>query len=221
MRSTCRLFLAAILFTVVAGFVSAQDPSEAPPPQPPPVVTEPVAELPVIPAAEPEVPAVEPALTADQTAPPVEPVVPAIVEAPAEVPAAPPAVTTVKRVTKKTAKKPAVVLSESLEAATPVASTAAVDTPATPPLDAAASTAPLKSIAPPLPSVQAAAVEGSEETESEYTMGIGGWLIAGLVVAGLFGAITLFRRRQTLKRTSIVDLKTITPELNPALVMRR
>jgi H+/gluconate symporter-like permease len=73
------------------------------------------------------------------------------------------------------------------------------------------------SAAPPPPPVQAAAVE---ETKTVTTMGIGGWLIAGVAVAAAFGLITLFRRRRTVRRTSIVDLKTITPELDPVLVTR-
>src|ERR1700674_201870 len=104
MRSTFRLFMAAILFTAVAGVVSAQDASAAPPPAAPDVV-KPVDQLPPIPIAAPNAPAVEPALTVDQSALTVEPTARPAGEPPA---AEKPVTTTVKRVTtKKTAKKPA------------------------------------------------------------------------------------------------------------------
>jgi cytoskeletal protein RodZ len=216
MRSTFRLFMAAILFTAVAGVVSAQDASAAPPPTAPDVV-KPVDQLPPIPIAEPVAPAIEPAQTIDQSALAVEPVAPATVEPPA---AEKPVTTTVKRVaTKKTAKKPAenpaIPASEAVKAA-PAAASTAVDTTANmPPPNAAANTAPLKSIAPPPPPANPVAVE---ETKSQTTMGLGGWLLAGIAVAALFGIITLIRRRRTQRRTSIVDLSPVLPELEAAVV---
>ena len=225
MRSTFRLFLAVILFTAVAGFASAQDASAAPPPAPPEVV-KPVDALPVISVAVPIAPAVEPApaLTADQSAPAVEPAAPVPVVPPEAIN---PVTTTTKRVTKKTARKPAdkapAHASVPVEAAAPLASTAAQTTPNTAPPEAvAATTAPLKSIAPAPPAPKAAAVDSkSGETKVERKMGIGGWLIAGVVVAALFGVITLFRRRRTLRRSSIPDFTALSPELDPALVTRR
>ena len=77
MGTTLRLFMAAILFTVGAAVVSAQDASGAPPPAAPDAV-KPVDPLQPIPFAEPGKPAVEqPALTIDPSAVAVEPVVPA------------------------------------------------------------------------------------------------------------------------------------------------
>lgn len=215
MRSTFRLFLAAILFTAVAGFVSAQDTSSAPPPAPPEVV-KPVDALPVVPvASEPQAPVVEAAPVVEQAVPVVEPVaVPAVV-------AEKPAVTTVKRVSKKTATKPAIHLKKTVEAAAPVAVPAPVEKVASaPPPEAAVVAAPLKSVAPPPPPpAKAAAVETGTKTVT--SMGLGGWLIALLVVAALFWGITLFRRRQTAKRTSIVDLVSPASEMDPAYVTRR
>jgi outer membrane biosynthesis protein TonB len=219
MRPTIRLFMAAILFTAVAGVASAQDASAAPPP-PAPDVAQPVAELPTIPFAEPNPPAVEPALTLGQDALTVEPAPPATVD---PLVAEKPVTTTTKRVTtKKTARKPAakaeIQVSESLQVTAPAASTAPADTAANPPPpNAAASTAPLKSIAPPQPAADTVAVE---ETKFQTTMGIGGWLLAGIAVAALAGIITLLRRRQTKRRTSIVDFTTVSPKLKPALAPR-
>jgi outer membrane biosynthesis protein TonB len=228
MRSTIRLFMAAILFTALAGVVSAQDPA---PPPPAPDVAEPVVLLP-LPIAEPNPTAVEPAITADPNAPPVEPaltlgqttltvepVSPATAEAPAVEVEKPVVTTTTKRVTKKTATKPAAVpevqMNESLKESAPSASTAPADTTANPPAPPAASIEPLKSIAPVPPSV--ALNSTSEETKSVNRMGIGGWLMAGVVIAGLFAGITLFRRRRTLKRKSIVDFTTEGKDLKPFL----
>src|SRR5207344_2838714 len=82
MRSTCRLSMAAILFTAAAGFARAQEPATPPPPAP--EVAQPVPELPQIPAAEPIAPVVEPAVAAEPIAPAVEPAAAApVVAAPA------------------------------------------------------------------------------------------------------------------------------------------
>jgi cobalamin biosynthesis Mg chelatase CobN len=221
MRSTCRLFMAAILLTMAAGVASAQDASAAPPPSAPDVAN-PVAQLPPIPIAEPSAPAVQPALTVDQSALTVEPAPPAL-----DPPAAEKLLTTAsKRVTKKTAKKPAqkpaIQVSESVQVGPTAASTAAVDTTANmPPSDAAAKAAPPTSIAPPAPSVQAAAVEGrTEETKSKTTMGIGGWLLALIAVAALVGVITMLRRRKARRRISIVQLANLSLDLEPAPATR-
>ena len=222
MGTTVRLFMAALLFTTAAAVVSAQDASAAPPPAAPDAV-KPVEPLQAIPFAEPGTPAVEPALTIDQSAVAVEPVVPAAVEAPV---AEKPKVTTTRRVTKKTARKPAEKLpiqaSDSFKADAAVASLAAVDAPANPPPpDAAANAAPAPSIVPPAPAAKPASVEPrAEGTKPEPKMGVGGWFLIALVIAALFTGITLFLRRRTSRRTSIVDFTTISPDLKPSLVSR-
>src|SRR5512141_2902552 len=112
MRIICRSFLAAILFTAAAGAALAQEAGTVPPPSSPPVV-KPVTELPTIPFAKPQAPAVAPALTADQTAPAVAPVASVALAPPAT---EKPVATTGKRVTKTSAKpaaKPQVQVSHS------------------------------------------------------------------------------------------------------------
>lgn len=221
MRSTIRLFMAAILFIAAAGLVSAQDPAPAPPA---PDVAKP-AELPPLPIAEPNAPAVVSAPTADQTEPLVEPALtlgptalavetaaPATVDPPV---AEKPVATTTKRVTKKTATKPAakpeIQSAESFKEAAPAAGTAAADTTASlPPPQAPAAS--LKSIAP-----AAANTVAVEESKSQTTMGLGGWLLAGMAIAGLAVIISKIRSRRTKKRTSIVDFTTVSPELKPAV----
>jgi outer membrane biosynthesis protein TonB len=221
MRSTIRLFMAAILFIAAAGLVSAQDPAPAPPA---PEVAKP-AELPPLPVADPNAQAVAPAPTADQTAPPVEPALtlgpdalavetaaPATVEQPV---AEKPVATTTKRVTKKTATKPVAKpetkpetqSAESFKEAAPAAGTADTTASLPPPQAPAAS---VKSIAPAPAAADTVAVE---ESKSQTTMGIGGWLLAGIAIAGLAVIISKIRSRRTKKRTSIVDFTTISPEL--------
>jgi hypothetical protein len=116
-------------------------------------------------------------------------------------------------------------VSESFETAAPVAGTLAVDTAASvPPSDAPAKIALPKTIAPAPPPAKPAVVESrSEVTASRRTMGVGGWLLFGVVIAGLFLAITAIRRRrtQTQRSPSIVDLTTTPPDLAPILLPRR
>jgi outer membrane biosynthesis protein TonB len=231
MRSTCRLFLAAILFIGVAGVVSAQDPNPAPPSTGPDLAVTPVPELPPIPAAEANAPAVEPAPPADQSvAPTVEPAPAPVVNPPAPERLPDSVVTTTKRVrttkkiTKKPVEKPAIQESEPAIAVGAAVSAAAVgttsDTP--PPPGAAASTAPPASIAPPPPpAAEKAAVENnSEQTKPQREMGIGGWIIAALAVIGLVGIIVLIRRRNPKSRTSIADHSTGARDLKPILAQR-
>jgi hypothetical protein len=101
----------------------------------------------------------------------------------------------------------------------------AVDTPASvPPSGAPANTAPPEAIAPRPPAAKPAAVESrSEATTSQRTMGVGGWVLFGIVVVGLFLGMTAVRRRRTLaqKNPSIVDFTTTPSELAPALLPRR
>ena len=232
MRTAYRAFLAAILFTVMAGaaFLSAQEPNTAPPPQAPPAV-KPATELPAIPLAKPEAAPVQPAVTGDASAVKVEP-------APFEIAVPPPALktvtTTTKHVAKKTSKKPAAKpaaeVNESLKSAAPAASVAAVEPPAsTPPADTAAIAAD-PAIAPPAAPAQPAPAlkpagdpTGSEVTKTSTTMGLGGWVLFGIGVVLLFGAITLVRRRRTNARhRSITDFspRTGEVELQPALSRR-
>ena len=230
MRSTYRSFLAAILLTAAAAVSLSQEPSTAPPPQAPPAV-KPATELPAIPLAKPETLPVQPALTGDPSAVKVEPV-------PLEV-AVPPAMlktvtTTTKHVVKKTgrkpAAKPAVEVTESLKSAAPAASVVAVEPPAsTPPADTAAIAAHPAIAAPVAPAQPAPALKpagdptGSEVTKSTTTMGLGGWVLFGIGVVLLFGAITWVRRRRTNARhRSITDFspRTGDVELQPALARR-
>jgi outer membrane biosynthesis protein TonB len=216
MRSTFRLFMAAILLTAAAGFASAQESSEPPPP-PAPDAAVPVAELPPIPVAapvqDPNAPAADPALTIDPSALPVAPAAVAIVQAPE--PEMVVITTSTQRVIKKTAKKPvekpvAKPVIEATESSGPMPAEAAV---------AATSTATARSDAPP-PAAKSVIVETpAEGTESRTSMGIGGWLLAGIVVAAMVGLITLLRRRRTPRKTSI-EFPAFGPELKSAPVTR-
>ena len=230
MRSTSRSFMAAVLFMVAAGVARAQDSAAPPPVAPEPVVAPvpaPAPELPALPVADPNAPAVEPARTIDQSAIAVEPFVPAKIDPPVAVVEKPEVATTTKRVAKKTVKKPAekpaeVEVSEIAKPAAAAAGVAAVaaDTSANPPPpNAAASTEPATSAAPPPPAADPAVETLTEEARSERSMGIGGWLLAGLVVASLFALITLYRRRKAKKVTSIPDF-TGAQELKPLVAPR-
>ena len=50
-------------------------------------------------------------------------------------------------------------------------------------------------------------------------MGIGGWLLAGMVVAAMVSLITLLRRRRTQRKTSIVEFPAFA-EFKPVPVTR-
>lgn len=218
MRSTSRLFLAAILFIVAAGIASAQDASAAPPPAAPDAV-KPVDELQPIPFAGPNTIPVEPGLTVDPSVMAVEPVVAEpIAAAPVEAPVAEkPVATTVTRVTKKTSRKP-VQASEPIKPAAPAVVPAVVETadlPAAP----APIAPPLKSIEPPPAAANTTAVDPLEATKSQTRMGIGGWFLAGIVIVALFGMISLIRRRKSRSRASIPDF-TGAQELKPVLAQR-
>ena len=208
MRSTCRLFLAAILFTAAAGFARAQEP--ATPPAPAPEVAQPVAELPQIPVAEPTAPVVEPAVAAEPIAPAVEPAVAAPVDTPA---AAKQVVTTSKRVTKKTVVKPPVekpVEAPAIQSIEPAA-----------PAAAALSTAPAVSVPPAPPAAKAAVVESpAKEAVPQKKLGAGSWILFGIALLALAGIAVKFLRRPVPTPTSIVDFTTIHPEPKPALVTR-
>ena len=218
MRSTCRLFLAAILFIVAAGIASAQDASAAPPPAAPDVV-KPVDPLPPIPIAGPNTFPVEPGITVDPSALTVEPIAAAPVEAPVAPVAEKPVAATIPRVTKKTAKKHAVQVNESVVPAAPATNPAVVEKTELPPA-AAPIAAPLESLAPPAPAANTAAVDPVEATKSQPRTGMGSWILGGIVVAALFGMITLIRRRKSRSRTSIPDF-TGAQELKPVLAQRQ
>jgi len=220
MRSTSRLFLAAILFIVAAGIASAQDASAAPPPAAPDTV-QPVDQLKQIPVAEPSTLPVEPALTVDPSAVAVEPIVAAPVAAPVEAPAPvveQPAAVTVKSATKRTAHKSAVHPSEAVKPAAPATVPAALETAQAPPA-AAPIAAPLPSIAPPPAAASIMKVDPLATTKPQTRMGVGSWFLAGIVVVALFGIITLVRRRKTRMRASIPDF-TGAQDLKPILAQR-
>ena len=210
MRSTCRLSMAAILFTAAAGFARAQEP--ATPPAPAPEVAQPVPELPQIPAAEPNAPVVEPAVVAEPIAPAVEPAAAAPVAAPAPVEAKQ-VVTTTKRAAKKTVVKPPVEkpveapVVQSIEPAAPAA--------------AAVGTAPALSVPPAPPAARAAIVEShAEEAVPQKRLGLGSWILFGVTLLAMAGIAAKFLRRSVQTPTSIVDFTTIHPEPKPALVTR-
>jgi len=232
MRLTYRTFMAAILFMVAVGvsFLSAQEPNTAPPQAPPAV--KPATELPPIPLAKPDA-TVQPApLTGDPSAVTIE-AVPATVAAP---PVALKAVTTtttkhvVKKASKKPAAKPPVEVSEAVKTAAPAASVAAVEPPANLPpanplpAEVAAVPAPVVKVAAPAAPALKAAGDPISETKTDTTMGLGGWILFGIGVVLLFGAITLFRRRRAnaQRHRSITDFSPTTGEieLQPALAPR-
>ena len=222
MRFTCRTFVAAILFMVAVGasFSSAQEPGTAPPP-----AVKPATELPQIPLVKPEA-TVQPApLMGDPSAVAVDPV-PSTAAAP-PVALKPVTTTTAKHVVKKTSRKlaakPPVEVNETVKTIAPAASVAAVEPPASlppanpPAVDVAPVPAPVaKAAAPAAPPLKAAAGDpGSEVTKSAMTMGTGGWILFGIGVVVLFGAITLIRRRRAnaQKHRSITDFSPTTGEI--------
>jgi len=227
MRSTCRAFLSAILFTALAGVAVAQDPGTAPPPSAPPVV-KPDA-LPPLPVAAP-MPALSPAVATDiEPSLTVEPVASVAVAAPApKKPIAKTAAHVTKKSVKKPEAKPLVESSQSFESvptaataitAAPVDASAAVAPPA-----AAASTAALEAVKPPPPAANPAVVETpSDAMKSQTTMGVGGWILFGIALVLVFSGITVFRRRRARLQVqpSILGFKDSIPELAPVLVPRR
>lgn len=228
MRSTYRLFMAAVLLTLAAGVsvASAQNAGPAPP------AAKPAAELPPIPMANPLAPAIAPALAADPAPPTVEPVAAAVVDQSAELK---PVTTTARQVAKKAHTKPAVKpakqVTDSFQTTAPAASVAVVEAAAnTAPPDAAANTTHPAAVAArqpapaPAPALKPASVETSSEvTTSARRMGLGGWLLFGIAVVVLFGGITVIRRRraQSHRQPSIVDFTPVSPALDPVLVPRR
>ncbi len=208
MRSTCRLFMAALLFTAAAGFARAQEP--ATPPAPGPEVAQPVAELPQIPVAEPIAPVVEPAVAAVPIIPPVEPAATAPVDMPA---AEKHVVTSTRRVTKKTVVKP--------RAEKPMEAPAVQSIEPAAPAAAAVSTAPAMSVPPAPPAARAAVVEShAEPAVPQKKLGVGSWVLFGVAFLALAGIAVKFLRRRVPTPTSIVDFTTIHPEQKPALVTR-
>ena len=228
MRSAFRLLMASFVLTVAAGFAGAQEPSEqAPLPAPDAVV--PVAELPPIPSAaavqDPDAPAVDPALTLsiDPSALAVAPAAVAIVQAPPE-PANVVVTTTTRRVASNTAKQPVEkpVTKPQME---PAEASNSV-----PPRTVPASANVLETLAPPVagastapaavpPAAKSVIVETpTEGTEFQTSMGIGGWLLAGIVVAAMVGLITFLRRRWMQKKITIPQFPDF--ELKPVPVRR-
>ena len=204
MRSAIRLFMASILFTVAAGYAGAQEASEPPPPAP--EVGVPVPELPPIPLAsfvqDPNAPAVDPALTIDPSVLAVAPAAVAVVQAPE--PAMVVLTTTARRVARNTAKQP--VKKGEKPVAQPAIEATESYGPKPMPAEAgvaALGTAPAQSIAPP-PAAKSVIVETPvEKTASPASMGIGGWILAGMVLAAMFGVMTLLRRRMQSKNAVV------------------
>lgn len=235
MRSTFRFFMAAMLLTVAAGYASAQEASAPPPPAPD--VAAPVAVLPQLPVTatapvpDPNAPVVDPAVTVDPSALTVAPAAVAIVQPEPEKAVV---ATTTTHLTKKTAKKPAdkpvakpaIVAAQAVE---PVPAPATAATGATAPAGAStletlppSNTAPAKSEAPP-PAAANSVVDETPAEGTRTTMGLGGWLLALLVVSAMVGLITLLRRRRTQRKTSIMGLgasSPSSPDLIPAPVSR-
>ena len=232
MRSTTRLFLAAILLTAAAGFALSQEAS-APPPPPAPEVAAPVAELPQIPAVavapvpDPNAPAVNPALTVDPSVLTAAPAAQAVAQVPE--PEKVVVTTTTRHVTKKSATKPvAKPAVEASESYGPVPAPAAAGTDPstfqglTPPI-ASANTAPVQSVAPPPPSAKAAPLESSsEEAVPQKKLGIGSWILFGVGLVALAGIATKFLRRRVQTPTAIPDFtgSSRLPDLKPAPVPR-
>lgn len=231
MRSTCRLFVAAILLTAAAGFATAQEPS-APPPSAPDVAA-PVAELPQVPvvaappATDPNTPAADPALTIDPSALSVAPAAPVIMEAPA--PDKLVVATTARRVTKKAATKPvvkpSVEVTDSFQSvpAPAVANTADPSTFEGLSLPKAAATSALpKRIAGAAPAAGAVTVENQppQTIPQKKRPGIGSWILGTILVLAVAVTAIRFMRGQRRSPTSIVDFTDIHPELAASPVHR-
>ena len=127
-----------------------------------------------------------------------------------------PGTTTTRRTAKKTAKQPVEKpvekpLMEATESYGPMPANASVAASST-----ASSNAP-----PPPPAAKSVIVETPvEKTEPGTSIGIGGWLLAGIVVAAMVSLITLLRRRKTQRKTSIVEFPAFIPEFKPIPVTR-
>ncbi len=233
MRSSSRLFMAAILLTVAAGFASAQESSEPPPPPAPDVAVPvvPVVELPPIPCGGPRP---GPQRTGrrprahahhrserscrrarrggDRRA------------ARAGEASGHDDHARDEEDSEEARRNPEIEAREPFgplpAAAAPVAAAPSKLDSLTP-ADAAASTVPAKSIAPAPAAVDSAIVETlPESTEPQTSLGIGGWLLAGIAVVAMVGLITWFRRRRTQRKISIVEFPQFSPELKPLPVSR-
>jgi hypothetical protein len=221
MRSTCRSFMAVILFAMVAAAVSAQESTTPVPQAVPDPVTTPVADLAPMPAADPVVPAAVPAVT-EPVAPAVEPSAAALQAAPVQVTA------TAKRVAKKVAPKPAgnpaLQESEAFKAAAAAASVPAVDTTTNtlPPPDAAAAVAPAAVVAPPPAAPKASVVETGDPAEPDRKkLGVGSWVLFGIALAAFAAIAVKFLRRRKAPPTSMMGFNSnSSPELKPAPVPR-
>ena len=86
---------------------------------------------------------------------------------------------------------------------------------------AAASTAPASSNAPPPPPAAKSVIVETpvEKTEPRTSMGIGSWLLAGMVVAAMVSLITFLRRRKTQRRSPIIEFPAFA-EFKPVPVAR-
>ena len=59
-----------------------------------------------------------------------------------------------------------------------------------------------------------------ERAEPRAGMGIGGWILAGTAVFGMFGLITLFRRRSFQRKTAVVEFPQLDSELATVPLVR-
>ncbi len=171
MRSTVRLFLAALALISTTAFARAQD-SAAPVPVSLDAFGTPVSalsELPAIPFADGRASVREPALTIDPSAVTIEPIAPSA-----------PANGEPSAADQSPAHKFSIEVTQSFEHAAGAASLASLSTVADPaPPNAAAHSAQVKSL----------------EAEVPNKTGTGGWIFLGLVVVALFTSITRYRRR--------------------------
>jgi hypothetical protein len=91
---------------------------------------------------------------------------------------------------------------------------------------AAAAAIDTTAIRPPPPGAGAKppAADSASEARPETTekISIGGWMLYGVLVALLFGFVTLIRRLLTLRSTAVarVDFTAPIPKLKPALTPR-
>ncbi len=216
MRGIPRSFLTAVLLTLAAGFALSQE-AGAPLPPLAPDVAAPVVELPklpvvVAPVPGADAPAVDPAVTID---PSVLAVAPAGVEtARAPEPVKPVVATVPGRVAIKSPAKP--IAKPSVEA---TGSFQPVTVESLNPPGAPANTASARGQAVAATAVNSVIPESAAASGSR-TMIIGEWVLAGLLLVGLYGFVNWLRHRGTRPRSSVIAIPVLDTELKPAPVAR-
>ena len=195
MGSRSRSFLAAILLTAAAGFAAAQQAQQAQQANAPPPPLAPDA---AVPASElPQLPVVGAPPVADPNAPAVDPaftIDPSVFSVP-------------------TAAAPkSAAMSIAMPAAGSAESTESFDpAPASVPSGTVV-TSQLEGLIP-----DTAAVKTGNGAST--TMLVGEWMLAGVLIAALFGIITLLRRRE-FDRRPIANFTPLSPKLKPAPATR-